>query len=297
MTVAEDVARGEARRHAIGVALVIAAGTLWSVAGPLVRAIEHAGVWQVLFYKSLWMVVTLGAAMIVRYRRRALGMALAGGRWTAIAGLCLAGSSTFWILSITSTTVANTLLVQAATPLVAAMMAWLILGERVDRSTRGAMAVALAGVVVMVGDGALDGRAFGNVAAIAAVLCFAAFAVALRAGRGADMTAALCLGGLLAMAVAWPLAGTLDMDARDHALCFAMGSLETGLGLWLFTLGSRWVPAGELVLLAMVEVFVGPLIVWWLFGEVPSVGTLAGGALVVAAIVGQAIVALRRSGR
>lgn len=290
----EAMARPDGRRHALGVGLVLAAGTLWSVAGPLVRAVEHADVWQILFFKSLWMVVTLTLAMAARHRGRLIAEALAGGRWTLIGGVCLGGSSTFWILSITSTTVANTLLVQAATPLIAALMAWAVLGERVARSTRVAMALALAGVGVMVGDGALDGRLFGNVAAILAVLCFAGFAVALRGGRAGDMTASLCLGGLIAMAVAWIAAGDLAVSPRDHGLCFLMGSIETGLGLLLFALGSRWVPAGELVLLAMVEVFLGPLIVWLIFAEVPSAGTLIGGALVIAAIVGQAIVVLRR---
>ncbi|MGH6720045.1 MAG: DMT family transporter, partial [Alphaproteobacteria bacterium] len=191
--------------------------------------------------------------------------------------------------------VANTLLLQAATPMVAALLAFALLRERVARATWAAMVVALMGVAVMVGDGALDGRLFGNVAGLGAVLSFAAFAVVLRAGRDADLTAALCLGGLIAAAVAAVMADDLSLTGRDHALTFLMGAVETGLGLILFTLGARYVPAGELVLLTMVEVFFGPLLVWWLFGEVPALGTLAGGALVVVAVGGQAITGLRRA--
>lgn len=274
--------------------LVVAAGTIWSVAGPLVRAIEAADVWQILFFKSLWMTVTLGGAFLVRHRAGSMVVLRASGRWVLIGGLCIAGGSSGWILSITTTTVANTLLLQAAGPFVAALLAWAVLGERTGASTWVAMTVAMAGVAVMVGDGALDGRLFGNVAGLGAVIAFGGFAVSLRAARLFDMTPALCLGGFIAMAVAAGMADDLAIGLYDHALCFVMGSLETGLGLMLFTIGARYVPAGELVLLSLIEVFLGPLIVWAIFGEVPALGTLAGGALIIAAIAGQARRALGR---
>jgi len=285
-------------RHGFGIAMVLGAGMIWSVAGPLVRAVDTASVWPILFYKSLWMVVTLGLAMAVRHRRRLWAELIGGWRWTLAGGVCLAGSSTFWILSITNTTVANTLLVQAATPLVAALMAWVLLGEWVARSTRLAMGVALAGVGIMVGDGALDHRLFGNVAAILAVICFAAFSVSLRAGRAGDMTASLCLGGLIAMTISATCATDgLAISLHDHVVCFIMGSVETGLGLLMYTIGARHVPAAELALLVMAEVFFGPLLTWLLFGETPSAGTLLGGVLVITAIAAEAVQALRRAPR
>jgi len=286
-----------ARRHALGVGLVLGAGLLWSSAGPLVRAIEQADVWQILFYKSLWMTAAVFAWLVWRHRLALGVLAWRGGRLTVLGALCLIGSNVGWLLSITNTSVANTLLLQAATPMVDALLAFAILGERVARVTWAAMIVALIGVAVMVGDGALGGRLFGNVAGLGAVLSFAAFAVVLRAGRDTDLTVALCLAGVGAAAFAWTMADSLDLTARDHALCFVMGTAETGLGLVLFTLGARYVPAGELVLLTLLEVFIGPVLVWLLFGEVPALGTLAGGALVVVAVGGQTVIGLRRPAR
>jgi drug/metabolite transporter (DMT)-like permease len=280
--------------RARGVLLVVAAGAIWSVAGPMVRAVDEAEVWQVLFYKSFWMIAALGGGFVMRHRGASLATLAAGGRWILIGGLCMTLSTTGWILSITTTSVANTLLLQAAGPMAAALIAWALLGERTTTATWFAMALALAGVAVMVGDGALDGRLFGNLAGVVAMVAFGGFAVTLRAARGADMTPAMCVGGALAMVVSAVMARDLAMNAWDHGLCFLMGTFETGLGLWLFTAGARHVPAGELVLLAMIEVFLGPLIVWALFGEVPALGSLAGGALVVIAIAGPALRALRR---
>jgi drug/metabolite transporter (DMT)-like permease len=158
------------------------------------------------------------------------------------------------------------------------------------------MAVAIGGILVMVGDGALGGRLFGNIAGVVAMLGFSAFAVTLRAGRMADSTTALWLGSAIAVAIAWVMAPDLDLSLRDHVLCFLMGAPETGVGLILFTLGARHVPAAELMLLTLIEIALGPVFVWVLFGEVPGLGTLAGGGLVVAAIVGQAAAAMRKGG-
>ncbi|MSP81341.1 MAG: DMT family transporter [Alphaproteobacteria bacterium] len=279
-----------------GVVLVLGAGLIWSTSGPLIRGIEAADVWQILFFKMLWFHVALTVLLVLRYRQMVIRVLFDNIRWTTLAALCLVVSNVGWILSITTTTVANTLLLQAATPFFAAMLAWVALKERSGRSTWIAMGVAIAGIAVMIGDGAVDGRLFGNVAAIVATLGFAAFAVVLRAGRMADSTTALWLCSAIAFGVAGVMAGDFDVTLRDHVLCFVMGAPETGVGLILFTMGARLVPAAELVLLTLIETALGPLFVWLLFAEVPSAGTLAGGTLVIAAIVGQVVVGMRATG-
>ncbi|MGH6719956.1 MAG: EamA family transporter, partial [Alphaproteobacteria bacterium] len=109
-----------ARRHALGVGLVLGAGFLWSSAGPLVRAVERADVWQILFYKSLWMTAAVFVWLAWRYRRTLATVVRRGGRLTLLGALFLTGANVGWLLSITNTSVANTLLLQAATPMVAA---------------------------------------------------------------------------------------------------------------------------------------------------------------------------------
>jgi drug/metabolite transporter (DMT)-like permease len=283
-------------RRGHGVLLVLGAGAIWSTSGPLIRAIEAADVWQILLFKMLWFHLTLTVLLAHRYRRNIARVLRADLGWTALAAVCLVVSNVGWILSVTTTTVANTLLLQAAAPLAAALLARAFLGERVERATLLAMAVAIGGILVMVGDGALGGRLFGNIAGVVAMLGFSAFAVTLRAGRMADSTTALWLGSAIAVAIAWVMAPDLDVSLRDHVLCFLMGAPETGVGLILFTLGARHVPAAELMLLTLIEIALGPVFVWVLFGEVPGLGTLAGGGLVVAAIVGQAAAAMRKGG-
>ncbi len=282
-------------RHAFGVLLVLGAGLIWSTSGPLIRAVEAATVWQVLFYKMFWLFVMLVGLLAYRHRGAFVRVLLGNAGWTLLAAICLVVSNVGWILSVTSTSVANTLLLQAAAPLVAALLARALLGERLVGATMIAMAFALTGIAIMIGEGALDGRLFGNVAGVIAMVGFAAFAVTLRAGRMADATTALLLGALIATAIGAVMADDLGLGLYDHVLCFLMGAIETGIGLVLFTVGARYVPAGELMLLTMIEIGLGPLFVWLLYAEVPSAGTLLGGGLVVAAIVGLGIFGLRRT--
>jgi drug/metabolite transporter (DMT)-like permease len=129
-------------------------------------------------------------------------------------------------------------------------------------------------------------------------LSFAVYNVLLRRGRANDMMPCVVIAGLVAAAIAAPVViagpGGFVVGAQDLALCVVMGTVQVGLGLTVFTLGARHVPAVELALLSMSELVLAPLWVWLAVGEVPSAFTLAGGAIVMTAIALQALSGARR---
>jgi drug/metabolite transporter, DME family len=278
-----------------GVVMVMAAGALWSLAGLLVRSMEAASAWQILFVRSSAVVVSVLAVLLWRYRGDVFGKIRDAGGLAVLAGALLGAGFCGFIFSLMHTTVANAVLMLSVSPLLTAVLGWLLLGERVRRATWLAMAVALVGVAVMVGGGIAAGAWFGNLMALVAVASFSGFAVALRRGRGGDMLPAVLWAGLLSAPVAALMAPDLSMTLRDVTLSAIMGgALITG-GMMLFTAGSRTVPGAELALLALTEVVLGPLWVWLAYAEVPPALTLLGGALVLAAIVGRALSGLRRT--
>ena len=138
------------------------------------------------------------------------------------------------------------------------------------------------------------GAVVGNIVAIIAVLGFAGFAVALRWGRQTDMLPLACLAGIFTAMVAAAMAESYAYSLYDIGVCALMGVVQVGAGMILFTLGSRYVPAAELALLSLTEVVLAPLWVWLWIGEAPRLWTLAGGAVVFAAIAGQALSGMRR---
>ncbi len=281
-----------------GVALVVLAGGLMSIGGIGVRLIESAGAWQILFYRSLALIATLLVVLATRNRGGPLGAFRAAGLPAMVAGLSLSFAFCGFIFSLSYTTVANTLFVLAAAPFLATVLGLLVLGEAVRRATWLAMAVAFAGIGAMVWEGFARGNHLGDVTALLAALGFAGFTVALRWGKTRDMQPAVCWAALLtavAAGVAIPLSGGgFAITARDLGLCAIMGAVQIGAGLLVYTAGSRHLPAAELALLALTEVALGPIWVWLGIGETPSLATLLGGAIVLGAIIGNALSGLRR---
>jgi len=287
-----------------GVLLVALAGVFWSIGGVLVRWIDGADAWQIIFYRSVALALTLLLIIALRHRGRLVAAFAGIGGVGLLAGVCLSGGFVGYVLALHYTSVANAVFMLGTAPFFAAILGRWFLREDVRRATWLAMTLALSGVAVMVAGSLVIGTVAGNLLALGASLSFAGYNVLLRRGRANDMMPCVVIAGLVAAAISAPvvLATSADPDlfggfvvgARDFALCLAMGTIQVGLGLTVFTLGARHVPAVELALLSMSELVLAPLWVWLAVGEVPSAFTLTGGAIVMTAIAFQALSGARR---
>ena len=292
MSAAEAFVRDS--RYVQGVLLVLLAGTLWSLAGIVIRNMDAASDWQIVFYRSAGMVPVVFLAIWLRHRGR-MGRAFGEVGWTGVLGaLFLATAFVGMILAFVHTTVANALFIFACGPIVAAVLGRMILKEAVAGRTWLAIAVAFVGVGVIVADGFAGGGLFGNLLSLMAALGFAAYTIALRLRRDADMFVAVFLAGLFSMAFAALMADGLAVGPKDLMLSLFLGLVQMAAGQMVYALGSRRVPAAELVLLSQIEVVLGPIWVWLGVGETPSALTLTGGSIVMAAIALRAASGVRR---
>lgn len=283
-------------RYGTGAALVMAAGVAWSVQGVLIAQIGEATSWVVLFWRSIGMMPVLLAWIGPRQAVaaiRAMGWAgVAGG-----AGLVFAFGGA--ITALQSTTVANAVLLFSASPFLAAVFGRIVLGERVGALTWGAIALAVAGILIMVGGiGQIGGgTAFGTFAALVSAAGFAAFTVALRWGHVGSTLPAVLLGavfsvgagGLAALASGQGLAA----PRADIAIAMGMGAVTLVGGMVLYTLGSRVIPAAQATLLSLVEVLLAPFWAWLFLGETLSANTALGGSVLLAAVALNAALGLR----
>ena len=281
-----------------GVTLALMAALLWSLNGLAIRQIDEAGTWAVLFWRSLGMVPVLAVWVALTNGGAVLGPIRRTGRAGLLGGLGLVAAFGGAIHALQSTTVANAVLLFAASPFLAAILGRVLLGEPVRRATWAAIAVALAGMAVMVGAGLQGGAIWGNLSALLSALGFAAFTVTLRWGRLDDMMPAALLGGvfsvLAGLGMAMATGAALWVPLSDIAVALAMGAVLLALGMALYTLGSRVVPAAELTLLSMAEVLLAPVWVWLVLGETAGGSTLTGGALVLGAIAFNALSGMTR---
>ena len=282
-----------------GLVLVLMAGAMWSTTGIGIRLIETASAWQILFYRSLGLVGFLLVFLTYRSSGQPLGAFARSGTTAVYGGVALVAAFVGSVLAIRNTTVANAMFLFASAPFFAALLGWLILKERVRPATWAAIAVAICGIGIMVADAISAGQLWGNAAAVLSALGFAFFALALRWGRANDMMPVLFYGALFTTlitgAVCLANGDGLSVSVNDGLISLALGVVVLGGGMSIFIVGSRVVPAAELALLAMTEVLLGPFWVFIFMGETAGLFTWIGGAVLLSAIVLNALSGLRRA--
>lgn len=288
-----ETARHDMARHRLGLLLVAGASVTWSTGGLIARFIE-AGPWTIVFWRGVACAGFLLLFLAVRERGKIWPLFRAAGWPGIVTALCFATASTAFILALQVATVASILIVQNTGPFIAALMAWVLMRERVQLRTWIALVAAAAGITVMVSNQAIGGGAMGLALSMTTAVAFAAATVTIRYHRTVRMTPAACLASCFGALIALPLADPFGVSAKDLALMWLFGVGQLGIGMVLFTTGARMVPAAEASLITVLETVFAGLWVWLALGEDPGGATLIGGALVLAAVIGHTLADLRR---
>jgi len=270
-----------------GAVLVAGAGVLFSVTTIAVAAVEAASDFQFLAYRGASTAVAM--LILIALRRNGRPVDFSGLTPTVwLAGATLAGTSMLYILALSRTTAATTLFLLAAAPIVAAIIGWLALGERVNRTTGLAIAATAVGVTITVSAGLDVGSVSGLVLAGLIPVTVGVYSVLMRSAAGVDPVVPTLIAGAflgLGAGVVALADGGLAVSVRDATMATVSGGVALGLGLPMFNLGHRSVQAAKVPLLLMTEVVLAPLWVWIWPGEVPSVATLVGGGVILGSVV------------
>jgi drug/metabolite transporter (DMT)-like permease len=273
----------ESRHRRRGQIYVALAAVAWSTAGVLQRQLTLDTPTQVAG-RAVFACVALLAYVAVVERGRVVGAFRSVGAAGVAMALCVAVASSGFITALNHTSVARVLFIVALAPVLAAVLAWVTLGEPITRRTVGAMALALGGVALMLGapgEGSLAGDGLSFVVALA----FAVTIVITRWRRDVSMAPATCLSQAILVVVFLPFADPSDIGGGDLGWLAALGIGQIGLGFALMAVGARLIPAAQVGLITLLETVLGPLWVWLALDEQPSTLTLVGGAIVLVAIV------------
>jgi drug/metabolite transporter (DMT)-like permease len=279
-----------ARRRAL--LLMIVAPVLWSTAGVVTRwltpALRQSGGYEITFWRSVFAALFVAGWLLMGHG--GLRRVRASGRAGMVSGVCWAVMFCCFMISLSFTTVANTLIVESIGPLLTALLAWLVLRAEIAPRTWLAIAAAGAGIAWMFAGAAgtaTPGRhALGMAVALGIPLASAVNLVTLQRSRAhVDLIPAVLIGGVLSALTMLPLSLPLAAGGSDVAWLAALGVFQLGLPCVLLVIASRALSAPELSLLALLEVVLGPLWTWLGAGEMPQRATLLGGAVVIAALV------------
>lgn len=281
-----------------GALLIVGATFCWSTGGILVRSVT-ADVWTIVFWRSAVLALVLGGYLVLRHGRRTGEVFRAIGLAGLLSSLLIAASFVLFLLAIANTLVANAMVIMSSAPLISAILGRVILGEQVKPMTIAAIAVALGGIGVMVwGNGELDATnasLLGSLYAFGVAVTWGVNIVVVRAARHVDLLPAMSLAGVLAALAVLPAAAPTAVSAHDLGLMALMGTFQLALGLFLFLRGAPYLLAAEVGLLALLETVLAPIWVWIGIGEVPSITTIIGGGIVIAALAAHSALGIRRS--
>jgi drug/metabolite transporter (DMT)-like permease len=257
----------------------------WSTAGVLQRELSMGAATQVAG-RALFALIALLAYVAVVERGAVVASFRSIGRAGLAVAVCMASASGLFIIALNHASVAHVLFMQAAAPILAALLGSVVLSEPIPLRTWLAMVVAASGVLVMVGQPS-GWSLLGDGVSVVMTLSFAIAIVITRRHRHVSMAPATCLAQLLLVLVFASFAHPGEVGGRDLGLLILLGGVQMGIGLALFTIGARLIPAAEVALITLLEVVLGPLWVWLFLSEDPGAATLVGGAVVVVAVAVQ----------
>lgn len=284
--------------HQRAVLLMIIAPTLWSIAGVLTRHLDAARGFEITFWRSFFSAVFVAVALVAQQGwGGAAGTVRAVGILGILSGMMWCVMFVSFMIALTKTTVANTLIVMSVSPLLTAFLAWLFLKQQIPQRTWLAIIAAFLGILWMficsMSD--MDGQhLLGMLIAGAVPVAAAVNLIAIkRAGHGVDLIPAVLLGSVFSAALMFPLAWPLQASLHDIGLLAVLGFFQLGLPCMLMVHAAKSMTAPEVSLLALLEVLLGPLWTWLGAGEVPARETLIGGAVVIAALVFNELAAMQ----
>jgi len=270
--------------HRRAVILMSIAATLWSMAGVLTRQLQAAHGFEVTFWRSVFAGLFVAFALLFQLRGKAVAKVKAVGGLGLVSGL-------MWCVMFCC-------FVMSTSPLLTAFLAWLILRQRIAARTWLAITAAFVGIVWMFAGSLKQINAtqlLGMTIAMGVPIAASINVIALKkAGHGVDLIPAVLLGAVFSAILMLPLMWPSHISMHDLSILAILGFFQLGLPCMMMVQASKTLSAPELGLLGLLEVLLGPIWAWLGAGEVPAQATLAGGAVVLAALVMNELTALRR---
>ena len=281
----------------LGFILVCIAGLVWSFGSLTLRhSIDlESHLMPFLFYRGLSVFAVIFVFVWYRDGKSVLSNVKRLDRFSILGSLILGLSMVSFVFSITKTTMAISMIMLAIAPLITAILGFLLLKEKLSKTTLFNMMIVIIGVAVMLSNVSDSGSLLGAAVGFFVACCFALFTITLRHNPNIPKLITPGLAGLFCAlcSLCYILVNDISMGLSTINLSMAVISgAIVGVGLILYTLGAKYLPAAELILLSLMEVIAGIFWVWLpIMGvnEVPSNDTIVGGLIILSAIVFQGL--------
>lgn len=274
-----------ATQHTLGAALVVASSAFFAMAGIFTKSIS-SDPWTIACWRGLVGGLLIAAYVYCRSGRGGLSLGFGWRGWAMV--LVAVFASFGFIAAFKYTYVANVAIIYASVPLMAAAMEWFALGVRPRPATLVMALICLFGVGIIVSGGLGGGHIFGDIIAVGMTAAAALYMVMIRAFRDTPVVWVSAVAAFILFAFGWVFVDPLAVSTADALRMIGFGfTFACAVVLW--TEGTRLMPATEAGVLGSAEVPFAILLAWIFLAELPPVASIAGGALVMVAVVFHAL--------
>ncbi|OCP16478.1 MULTISPECIES: DMT family transporter [unclassified Ensifer] len=277
----------DAALHRRGLAITGLGGLALSFDIPLIRS-AGGEVWSLLAVRSLSTFFIGLLAWFVINGLLGRKISLIPGKAGLVVGLFYGINSCTFLLAVFNTSTANVVFILAFTSMFAALLSWIFLKERPSNATLVTMAAMVIGVGLIVQDGLESGHLFGDAMAASSAFLLAS-AITISRASGRDMALVPLVTAIFPAAVALLLlpAGGFSIAAPEYILF--NGLVMIPLAFFCLATGPRFLSAPEVGMFYLLETILAPIWVWLVFAESPTTQTLAGGAILIFALIGHSL--------
>ena len=211
-----------------------------------------------------------------------------------LGGIVLSSGFCGYVFAMYNTTVANTNFIIQTQTIFLAIFGYFFLKEKISKITLISIILAISGIILMVGPSLTTGEMSGNIAAFVMPISFAILILIIRKYPNVDMVPLQLISGIIAMIIGYLVAGKINISAHDIFLGFLAGFFQLGFGFILITIGARTTPSAMVGIIMLTEAVLGPLWAWLFVNENPPFVVLAGGSVVICAVLLQFYTLLKK---
>ena len=265
--------------------LVFLGAVSLSFGGLIVKSFEGSTLWQILFWRSVFFILVVSIFLFINYKKTVFSALYKSGLPGLIGGIILSVGFASYVFAMYETTVANANFIIQTQTLFLAIFGYIFLKEKISKLTLSCIAIAIFGILLMLGDSVSPGQMTGNIVAFIMPISFAILIIIVRKFPEVDMIPLQLVAGIFAAIIGLLLSPSIMVSSKDIFLGFLAGFFQVGFGFIFITIGARSTPSAFVGIIMLTEAVLGPMGAWMFANENPPLTVLFGGAVVITAVV------------
>jgi drug/metabolite transporter (DMT)-like permease len=269
-------------QHLKGILITVLGVIILSPDAVLIRLADSDG-WALLFWRGLSYAIGVGFIVWMMHGSQAVNVCRKIGKGGLLIGFLAGITAGTFLFAIEYTSIANTLVIISTSPVMIAIIAWIMLKEKVSFVTLVSMAIVFIGIYIVMSE-SFGGSSFkGDIYALITSIMMGVTFTLTRKYKNLDMIPTNIVGGMVAAVIALVFADSLTLTTSAMIYIIASGVILS-ISFSLIVMAPRYIPAAEVGMIMPLETVLGTLIAWIAINEVPSSSALIGGAIVIVAL-------------